>query len=408
MRRSPVVFVIAIVALPILARAAVLGQKLAACPRWQAQLARLEQGGEDPTSARLRILRNRIQDGCVALNEIQVLGTHNSYHVQPRPALLASLLNVSIGFQAWEYTHAPLAEQFETEGIRQVELDVFADPRGGLFARRGGLALIGEDPNSGIPELDQPGFKVMHIQDIDFETTCVTFVECLQAIKTWSDAHRGHLPIMVLVEAKDDPLPPSFGFALPIPIRGPELDALDAEIRSVFPRHRLLTPDDVRHGRATLEEAVRTIGWPRLGRARGRVLFTFDNGGAQRDAYLAGHPSLARRILFTDSTPGEASAAFVKVNDPLSQSPSIPDLVAAGYLVRTRADADTVEARAGNTVPRDAALASGAQFVSTDYPVEDPAFGTGYVVRIPGGMPARCNPVNAPPACREAGLERLR
>ena len=93
---------------------------------------------------------------------------------------------------------------------------------------------------------------------------------------------------------------------------------------------------------------------------------------------------------------------------PLSQSPSIPDLVAAGYLVRTRADADTVEARAGNTVPRDAALASGAQFVSTDYPVEDPAFGTGYVVRIPGGMPARCNPVNAPPACREAGLERLR
>ncbi len=80
----------------------------------------------------------------------------NSYHIQPRPALLAALLNVSIGFQAWEYTHAPLAEQFETEGIRQVELDVFADPRGGLFARRGGLALIGEDPNSGIPELDQP------------------------------------------------------------------------------------------------------------------------------------------------------------------------------------------------------------------------------------------------------------
>ncbi|TMB59329.1 MAG: hypothetical protein E6J56_00480 [Deltaproteobacteria bacterium] len=32
-----------------------------------------------------------------------------------------------------------------------------------------------------------------------------------------------------------------------------------------------MTPDDVRHGRATLEEAVRTIGWPRLGRARGRV-----------------------------------------------------------------------------------------------------------------------------------------
>ena len=94
----------------------------------------------------------------------------NSYHIQPRPALLAALLNVSIGFQAWEYTHAPLGEQFETEGIRQVELDVFADPRGGLFARRGGLALIGEDPNSGIPELDQPGFRMMPVEDPAFGT----------------------------------------------------------------------------------------------------------------------------------------------------------------------------------------------------------------------------------------------
>ena len=392
---------------PTVSRAA-LGQKLPACPRWESQLQRLEQSGEDPTSPRLRVLRNRIADGCIALNEIQVLGTHNSYHVQPRPALLAALLDITSAFNAWEYTHPPLGEQFSLEGIRQVELDVWADPHGGLFARRGGLALIGEDPNSGIPELQQPGFKVLHIQDLDFETTCLTFTGCLRDIKAWSDAHRGHLPIMVLVEAKDDALPPSLGFAVPVPIGAPELDALDAEIRSVFPRHRLITPDGVRRGRTTLEEAVLTLGWPRLGLARGKVLFTFDNGGDKRDAYLAGHPSLAGRILFTDSNPGESSAAFVKANDPFTTSPSIAELVAAGYLVRTRADADTVEARSGDTAPRDAALASGAQFVSTDYPVENPAFGTGYVVRIPGGMPARCNPVNAPASCREAGLERLR
>ena len=30
-------------------------------------------------------------DDCVRLNEIQVLGTHNSYHVAPPPALLATL-----------------------------------------------------------------------------------------------------------------------------------------------------------------------------------------------------------------------------------------------------------------------------------------------------------------------------
>src|SRR5437899_8110937 len=111
------------------------------------------------------------------------------------------------------------------------------------------------------------------------------------------------------------------------------------------------------------------------------------------------------RILFTASSPGDDWAAFVKQNDPFA--PSISDLVAAGYLARTRADGDTVEARSGDTGPRDAAIASGAQMVSTDYPVPDPDFGTGYVVQIPGGMPARCNPVNGPTGCRAEALERL-
>jgi hypothetical protein len=109
--------------------------------------------------------------------------------------------------------------------------------------------------------------------------------------------------------------------------------------------------------------------------------------------------------MFTDSVPGAQEAAFVKKNDPFAAD--IPDLVAAGYVVRTRADGDTVEARSGDTGPRDAAIASGAQWVSTDYPVENPDFGTGYVGRDPGGAPARCNPINAPPGCRAAGLERL-
>ena len=47
---------------------------------------------------------------------------------------------------------------------------------------------------------------------------------------------------------------------------------------------------------------------------------------------------------------------------------------------------------------------SGTTF--TDYPDPDPRFGTGYQVRIPGGTTARCNPVNSPPGCRSAALER--
>jgi hypothetical protein len=347
-------------------------------------------------------------DDLIRINEIQVIGSHNSYHIQARPELYEVLLAFSEElFGPLAYTHVPLEEQFEAQGIRQIELDIFADPEGGLYALRRGLIVIGEEPNEGLPELEQPGFKVLHVQDVDFETTCLTLVSCLQMVKAWSDAHPRHLPIMILIEAKDDviPDPVMLGFTIPLPIGTPEFDQLDAEIRSVFPPEQLITPDDVRQGLPTLEEAVLTRGWPTLREARGRVLFALDNGGAKGDAYRSGHPVLEGRVLFTNASPGDPDAAFVKENDPLGNPARIPDLVSRGYLVRTRADADTVQARTGDTTQRDAALASGAQYVSTDYRVENPDFGTGYSVSLPGEAVARCNPINAPPACATATLE---
>jgi hypothetical protein len=346
---------------------------------------------------------NTFAGDCVAMNQVQVLGTHNSYHVEPRPELMAALLTFSPVFSEIQYTHPPLVDQFTNEGIRQIELDVYADPQGGLYAHREGLVVIGENPDSDDPELHQPGFKVLHIQDIDFETRCVTFVDCLRDVKGWSDAHPGHLPIMILVEAEDEVLPPVIDFVIPIPFGPAEFDALDAEIRSVFPPERLITPDDVRHGLPTLDEAVRTLGWPTLGASRGKVLFFLDNGG-KRDVYRTGHPVLEGRVLFTNSEAGAIDAAFVEQNDPLDVD--IPGLVQTGYIVRTRADADTEQARSGDTTDRDAAIASGAQYVSTDYPVPDARFGTGYFVELPEGPPGRCNPVNAPAGCRSAVLER--
>ena len=73
-------------------------------------------------------------------------------------------------------------------------------------------------------------------------------------------------------------------------------------------------------------------------------------------------------------------------------------------VVRTRADADTVQARTNDTTMRDAALASGAQWVSTDYEEPNPAFSP-YTVQIPDGTPARCNPVTAPRDCRSTDVE---
>lgn len=350
---------------------------------------------------------------CVHLNEIQVLGTHNSYKIQPAESLF-SLLNAFLGAlaQGFEYTHIPLTEQFESQGIRQIELDVFSDRAGGLYAdpagprvvESGGLPPGPENDPEGL--LREPGLKVLHIQDIDFRSTCLTFVRCLGAVKTWSDAHPRHLPIMILVEIKQDPIPdPGFGFVIPEEFDADGLDQVDSDIRSVFPDWQVITPDEVRGGRSSLEEAVLMDGWPTLAESKGRVLFALDNGGMIRDLYIDGHPSLEGRVLFTNSLPGDPEAAFIKLNDPVAAGSLIPDLVAEGYIVRTRADADTVEARSDDTTRRDAALASGAQYVSTDYPVPNPDFGTEYRVMIPGGDPARCNPINAPADCEDGRLE---
>ena len=56
-----------------------------------------------------------------------------------------------------------------------------------------------------MPELDQPGLKVLHVQDIDFETTCFTLVECLAERQgAGRTRNPGHVPIMIQIEAKDD------------------------------------------------------------------------------------------------------------------------------------------------------------------------------------------------------------
>jgi hypothetical protein len=73
--------------------------------------------------------------------------------------------------------------------------------------------------------------------------------------------------------------------------------------------------------------------------------------------------------------------------------------VKQGYLVRARADIETWEAKTNDPSRAKQALASGAQIVSTDFYKSGNAYGTDYLVQLPGGAAMRCNPVNAPKTC---------
>lgn len=350
-------------------------------------------------------------DSTLKLNMIQAIGTHNSYHVRTPQVFRDAIEKVVPGATSqWDYEQPTLDKQFD-EGVRQIELDVHLDPDG-RYAQRHGNPLAGL-PIDAPTEMKQPGLKVFHIQELDYNTNCTVFIACLTTVKTWSDAHPGHVPIMILIEAKDDDLPksitfPSLGIDFPvaqsIKFDKSGLDQIDTEIRKVFDDKSMILPDQVRGTHKTLEEAVLAGGWPTLGESRGKVLFTLDNGGL-RAQYADGHPSLQGRVMFTDAEPGEPEAAFVERNDAKEKTPGeINDLVKKGYVVRTRSDAET-EAPVNDLSTMQAALATAAQWISTDFPVPDPKVNPTYEVKLTGGTPAICNPVTAPANCKPADIE---
>ena len=299
-------------------------------------------------------------DEVLRVNHVQAEGSHNSTHVEPESPVDDS----------HRYTHAPLATQLGELGVRQLELD--------LHRSEGGE------------------WHVFHIPVVDQETTCLELTDCLRSIKDWSDEAGWHLPLMIWMEPKDDLDEAVDGYEAIT-----EFDSLDRAIREVFPPSRLLTPDDVRGSHPDLPTALEEDGWPLLGEARGRVIFSLLDSGSHRDRYLAGHPVLEDRVLFVDSS---------SVDDPFAatfkdgSSQQIQAWVEAGFLVTTNA------AGAGSTDEEalqewDQALAAGAHFVATDLP--GPVEGRAFQAQVPTGAPARCNPVSAPSECTPQAVESL-
>lgn len=334
-------------------------------------------------------------DDTVRLNELQFIGTHNSYKLAIDPPILQWLRFGAAAFPdiasalgdplQLNYAHDPLPVQLAL-GVRSFELDIFADPQGGAFSR----PLLNRALNLGLPRpqgLDQPGMKVLHVQDIDYRSSCPTLISCLEQMRDFSDAQPDHLPVIVNIEMKDAPLPAPFDATSITPFDADQLAAVDDEVRSVL-GDRLITPDDVRGDAVDLRTAITTTGWPTVAESRGRFLFFMDNANL-RDIYLEGAPTLEGRVMFTSSGEGQPDGAVLKENSP-GDGARLRQLVEDGYLLRTRSDADILNP---SVERRDIALASGAQIVSTDFPPGRSLSGSTYQVTFGTRVAARCNPV---------------
>ncbi|MCW3128432.1 MAG: hypothetical protein JWO03_4090 [Bacteroidetes bacterium] len=353
------------------------------------------------------------QDEMLTLNQLQVIASHNSYHKKDTSIIFSFLDSIKNALppeddpKELDYGHLPFDEQMNNYPVRGLEIDIYNDPQGGAFYNRKINSFIdGLSEASGVPELQTPGFKVLHIKDVDYNSTYNTFKQALTAVKTWSDQHPNHLPLFINIETKEDgpsqnPTLAAIGFLPPPPFNAAAADAFDEEIKSVFGPNmdQVLTPDRIRNGLPTLNAVVTQHKWPKLKDCRGKVVFIME--GNCVPYYKAGHPSLTGRAAFIYADLGTPEAAFLIRNDAVPQQADITARVAEGYIVRTRSDAGTIEARSGDYSSMNAGFTSGANIISTDYYKPDargsiPGSGwTNFQVKFPNGEIARKNPVSA-------------
>jgi len=325
------------------------------------------------------------------MNALQTVGSHNSYKAAIAPLEMASLRRINPkAADTLDYGHDPLTRQLD-DGARQLEIDFVYDPDGGRYMTPLGRKLTPDTTPYDLSTMARPGMKVIHVPDIDYRVVCQPFVACLQEVRAWSKAHPDHVPILIIFNLKQDQLKVPGAVPL-LPFDAKAMDAVDAEIRSVFKDGELITPDRVQGRRKTLREAVLAGGWPTLKAARGKVMFAMDESPAVTAVYRGARKNLEGRAAFINSEEAWPAAAYLTLNEPVELQARIQAAVKAGFIVRTRADADTWEARSNDRARQAAAFASGAQYVSTDYMRPDPRLSS-YEARLPGGGVARPDPV---------------
>ena len=350
----------------------------------------------------------------VRLNDLQFIGAHNAYHIAPDQAVFDRMRDTRYRESAeWtaprleaalSFTHPMIADQLDM-GLRVFEFDVHDDPQGGRFASPGFLRALDPDIAAGLAPVDpagdlaRPGMKVFHTADTDVRSRCLRFVACLTTIRDWSDAHPDHMPIFIQIETKEGSRPPiadAYVPAAPAPFDADAWRRLHGEILSVFAPARLLLPADLQGDAASVNEAVRRNGWPPLSELRGKVIFLLLDDPDQQQAYVALSLAGEAPLLFASRGERDPETAWLIRSRPDRRE--IRPLVQAGFLVYTRADANSAEARRSDYRRAQEALASGAQLISTDYPVAVPGVGGGYAVSF-GGAYVRCNVIRRPDGC---------
>lgn len=274
-------------------------------------------------------------DETTRLNEIQMIASHNSYK-KMGSSLGRFFVGLGDSFEearALKYGNRSLTEQFES-GIRSMEFDV---------------------------RKRKSSFVLTHVPLVDNSSVAPDFAMALEEIYLYSSHNPTHIPMIFLVEVKDDWM--ILDHALQV-IRTEELTQLNNLLKDKL-GDVLYTPNDFMEPGLTVNETIETHGWPTVSSLLGKVIFIL-HPSHMNALYEGIDPTLKTLNMFIGSYENDlehAYASFVVHNEV--NATRIQELLAQGYIVRTRIDENLVYDNQRDILAR----LSGAQILTTDFSI---------------------------------------
>lgn len=268
----------------------------------------------------------------VRLNEIQMLASHNSYKKRGAPLgkLFVGLGDSFEEARALNYGYQDLTTQFSL-GIRSMEFDL---------------------------RLRKTTFMLTHVPLVDNSSVAPDFSKALEEMKLYSVNNPNHMPIIILMEIKNDWM--ILDHALQT-MDQTDLEHLDELIKLKL-GNSLFTPSEMIDDGLTLKETIQTSGWPSVESLLGKIIFVL-HPGSFTDTYASIDTTNQSQSMFIGvyhTMLDRDYASFVVHNNP--EVEVIKAMVEDGFMVRTRLDDSLVfdEARYQQGID------SGAQILTTD------------------------------------------
>lgn len=277
------------------------------------------------------------------INEIAVMGTHNSYQLLatfPKRVLMKSLQIITFGLVENKavFEMDTFTLQLE-QGVRNLEIDIETVDNGG-----------------------EVSFIVTHKPILDNVTSAYDFAKALDEIVLWSNNNPGHIPVYLLIEPKSDvaSINNMQNFSLEYAL---EFDRLLKEKLG----DKLLTPEIAMGDHESLEAMRTADDWPTLNEAAGKIVVLMHPCDVTQE-YIDVDQSVKTQAMFPmlrfDSI-DKSYASFILENDPETAIENNKITIGEkNLMVRTRADdyPDFSDERYGF------ANKCGSQIITTDYP----------------------------------------